>query len=229
MEKAILCWSGGKDSALALHKTALDRRLDVVALLTTITADYSRVSMHGIRQSLLVEQARALNLPSASIYLQKSATNEDYDIQMTRTLLKFKKLGVTACIFGDIFLEDVRRYREERLASAGMEAVFPLWGQDTAGLALFFIAEGFRAVTTCVDGSKLDESFAGREYDERFLAGLPAGVDPCGENGEFHTFAFAGPIFKHEVHFNIGERVKRDSFYFCDLLPIQTEEVHSHN
>ncbi len=219
MEKAVFCWSGGKDSALALHRVCQACRYEVVALLTTLTRDYERVSMHGVRRALLEAQTRALGLPLVPVYISKGADNEEYDAQMRRALLEFKRQGVTACIFGDIFLEDIRRYREERLASVGLQAVFPLWGEDTAKLSAAFIAQGFGAVTTCVDSRLLGEGFVGRTYDAGFLAELPAGIDPCGENGEFHSFTCAGPVFSQPIHYRLGERALREGFYFCDLLP----------
>lgn len=219
MEKAVFCWSGGKDSALALYRVRQARRYEVVALLTTLTRDYERVSMHGVRRALLEAQAKALGLPLAPVYISKAADNAEYDHAMRRILLSFKQQGVAACIFGDIYLADIRRYREERLAEFGLKAVFPLWGEDTARLSAAFIRQGFGAVTTCVDGRVLGEKFVGRTYDAAFLSELPAGVDPCGENGEFHSFACAGPVFQDRIDYQLGERVQRDGFYFCDLLP----------
>lgn len=220
MPKAVLCWSGGKDSARALYETRLGGQYEVVSLLTTVTRDYERVSMHGVRTALIEEQARLLGLPLEKVFITAAASDAEYEAQMRDKLEAFKDKGVSSVIFGDIFLEDLRKYREERLAELGMSAVFPLWQRDTLELAREFIEMGFKAITTCVDSRVLDESFVGRTIDEGFLASLPSGLDPCGENGEFHSFVFAGPVFNTPMKFEIGGKVLREGFYFCDLVPV---------
>ncbi len=220
MEKVLFAWSAGKDSALALYELRKDPAYQVQALLTTITREYDRVSMHGIRRSLLEEQARAIGLPLAPVFIPARGTNEDYEAAMAAALAPYQEAGVTAVAFGDIFLEDVRAYRERNLASAGLRALFPLWGRETGELARSLIRLGFRAITTCVDTHALDARFTGRLVDEQFLAELPPGVDPCGEKGEYHSFAFAGPIFRAPVPFTVGETVLREGrFSYCDLIP----------
>ncbi len=220
VQTALLCWSGGKDSALALHEIARSGSHHVTALLTTITEDYDRISMHGVRSELLGLQAKALNLQVERVPISKSASNEEYETTMHDVLARYKHSGTDDVIFGDIFLEDLRAYRENNLAKLRMNAVFPLWKKDTKSLAAAFIASGFRAVLTCVDTQCLDAGFAGREYDASLLSDLPPSVDPCGENGEFHTFVYDGPIFNGTIPVARGETVLRDGrFCFCDLLP----------
>jgi uncharacterized protein (TIGR00290 family) len=219
-EKAILAWSGGKDSALALHEIREAREVEIVGLLTTITEGYDRSSMHGIRRSLIEQQAESVGLRLERVPLSRVSSNEEYESRMREILEAQKKKGIAAVVFGDIFLEDVRKYRESRLASIGMRGVFPLWAKDTAGLARTFLRLGFKAVVTCVDTEQMDPSYAGRAFDERMLASLPACVDPCGENGEFHSFVFDGPIFGHPIPFSTGEVVLREGrFQYCDLIP----------
>ena len=217
--KVLLAWSSGKDSALALHELQQAGEYEVTGLLTTITADYGRVSMHGVRRELVVAQAAAVGLPLEEVSFGKDASIEDYEAAMRAALTKHKAAGVSAVAFGDLYLADVRDYRRDRLAEVDMQAVFPLWKRDTGELARRFIELGFQAVITCVDTQVLDGRFAGRLYDEELLADLPAGVDPCGENGEFHTFCFAGPIFAQPVTHALGEIVLRDErFNFCDVF-----------
>jgi uncharacterized protein (TIGR00290 family) len=219
VEKAVLSWSGGKDCALAFHRM-LGECMEVVSLLTTVTKDYDRVSMHGIRRMLLHRQAEMLGMHLIEVEISKDADNDEYQDRMKEVTLRIKGSGIHKVAFGDIFLEDVRRYREENLAKVDMDAVFPLWNEDTCRLSREFLELGFRAVVTCVDTERLDAGFAGRFFDEGFLADLPSGVDPSGENGEFHTFVFDGPVFERPVGFDIGERVLRDGrFQFCDLVP----------
>jgi uncharacterized protein (TIGR00290 family) len=218
MEKVLFCWSGGKDSALALHEIIQSKTYDVVSLLTTITEEYERVSMHGVPRVLLEEQADCLGLPLEIVYIPKDCSVEEYGARMEKTLTRFRQDGVSSVVFGDIFLEDVRKYREDNLAQAEMRAVFPLWGRDTATLARSFVTLGFEAIVTCLDSRVLDKRFIGRMIDESFLSELPPGVDPCGENGEFHSFVLGGPIFRERVACVPGEVVLRESFYFCDLL-----------
>lgn len=224
MEKVIFCWSGGKDSALAFHELSKSHRYEVVSLLTTITADYDRVSMHGVRRVLLQQQAQNLGLPVCEISISPGCSNEEYESKTTEALNRFKQNGVSSVVFGDIFLEDLRRYREENLAKLGMKAIFPIWRRDTTELARSLEPSGFRAITTCVDTRKLDKNFSGRIIDKQFLDNLPSGIDPCGENGEYHSFVFEGPIFKNKISFTTGEKVLRDSFfYFCDLVPVESK------
>lgn len=218
-QKVLMAWSGGKDSALALHELGRQPQYEVVSLLTTVTADYNRVSMHGVRRELLHHQAQALGLPLHEVFLTKDTTNDDYERAMASALTLFKQAGVASVVFGDIHLQDVRAYRENNLARADMTAVFPLWGKDAPTLATTFVDLGFKAVVACVDSRVLDRSFCGRLIDRDFLAQLLGNVDPCGENGEFHSFVFDGPAFSAPVPYSLGQVVERDSFLYCDLLP----------
>jgi len=204
---------------MALYELRRNPAYEVIALLTTVTEDYDRVSMHGVRRALLECQARSLGLPLELVFIPKSATNENYERAMGETLTRAQRQGVSSVAVGDISLEDLRKYREKNLARIGMKAVFPIWRRDTSEMARTFVRLGFKAVVTCVDTQALDARFAGREFDARFLADLPAGVDPCAENGEFHTFAYDGPIFHEPIACQKGETVLRDGrFCFCDLL-----------
>ncbi len=220
MERVVLLWSGGKDSALALYELRRAGKYEVAALLTTVTEEYDRVSMHGVRRLLLERQAASVGLPLTQVRIPRNCSNEEYASRMASTCEELKGIGLHTAASGDIFLEDVRRYREGQLAEAGMRGVFPLWGRESAQLARTFVAAGFAAVTVCVDAQALDKEWAGRAFDARFLADLPRGVDPCGENGEFHTFVSNGPIFTERIAWVRGEVVLRDDrFYYCDLLP----------
>lgn len=220
MPKILLSWSGGKDSAFTLQALRQDLHYQVAALLTTVTEDYDRISMHGVRRALLEAQAASLGLPLEIIWISKNASNDEYEAHMGAALSKYQSAGVNTVAFGDIFLEDLRQYREQNLARQGLQALFPLWKSDTRELPHSFIAAGFKAITTCVDTQILDQKFTGRQYDAQFLAELPPGIDPCGENGEFHTFVYAGPIYRQEIPCQLGERVLRENrFYYCDLLP----------
>jgi uncharacterized protein (TIGR00290 family) len=212
-----LSWSGGKDSALALWILARDHGVVPRALITTVTEVYDRISMHGVRRSLLAIQARATGVPLVEVEIPVACTNDIYERRMAAALESDPLRDVEAFAFGDLFLEDIRTYREDRLAAAGKRACFPLWHRDTAELAREFVAMGFEAIVACVDPSKLDGSFAGRRFDDRLLDDLPAGVDPCGENGEFHTFVYAGPIFQAPIAVEVGEIVERDGFVFSDI------------
>lgn len=218
-ERILFCWSGGKDSSLALHEVQQAGRYEVAALLTTVTADYDRISMHGVRRALLHEQAAALGVPLEEIFITKNASNAEYEARMGEAFARFRGEGIESVAFGDIFLEDLKEYRERNLARAGMRALFPIWKRDTRELVRTFLDLGFGAVTTCIDGRVLDASFAGRLIDDQFLADLPDGVDPCGENGEFHSFVFTGPNLSRRIPFELGEIVARDSFFFRDLVP----------
>ena len=218
----ILSWSGGKDSALAFHELQKAETYEVSTLLTTVTEDYDRASMHGVRRRLIARQAASLGVPLETVLISKNASNEEYGAKMRGILEKYRAAGVSSVVFGDIFLEDVRKYREANLAKIGMKGIFPLWKRDTTELAHTFIELGFKAVITCVDSTVLDRSFVGRVFDANFLAELPASVDPCGENGEFHSFVYDGPIFQERILYTIGDVVLRDNrFYYCDLILLQ--------
>jgi len=218
-EKVLLSWSGGKDSAMALYEIRKDHNYEIVSLITSVTEDYDRISMHGVRSVLLQQQAQSLSLPLERILITRNASIEEYESKMEVALTRFQQDGVSSVVFGDIFLEGIRKYREEKLSQIGMTGLFPLWERGSADLAHAFIDLGFKAVVTCVDPKVLDKAFVGRLIDERFLAELPVNVDPSGENGEFHSFVFEGPIFKERIPCTVGEVVLRGSFYFCDLLP----------
>lgn len=217
--KAWLAWSSGKDSAWALHAVRGRGELNVAALLTTVNRTHARVAMHAVRESLLELQAAAAGLPLVKVAIPSPCSNQEYERAMGEAMRRAKSEGVTHMIFGDLFLEDVRRYREENLAPCGIAPVFPLWGIPTRRLAEEMIGAGLRARLTCIDPRKLDTSFAGREWNSQLLSELPPVVDPCGENGEFHTFAYAGPMFRDSIAIRGGEIVERDGFVFADLAP----------
>jgi uncharacterized protein (TIGR00290 family) len=221
MEQVLFSWSGGKDSARALYELLSTRRYQVAALLTTVTEDYDRISMHGVRRVLLEQQARSLGLPLEQVWISRQASNEEYESRMTRVLTRYERAGVDSVVFGDIFLQDLKEYREKNLARLGMKGIFPLWKRDSAELMKSFIELGFKAITVCVDTQALDAKFVGRTVDEQFLADLPDGVDACGENGEYHSFVYGGPIFSKSISHKPGEVVLRDNrFCYCDLLPV---------
>lgn len=244
--RAAFNWSGGKDSALCLHRVLQSGQYTVVRLLTTVNDHYQRISMHGVRTALLEAQAASVGIPLTQIRLPEMPDMPTYESIMGEALAGMKRAGIEACIFGDIFLEDLRRYREQKLAEIGMEAVFPLWQIPTDQLVGEFINLGFKAVVVCVDDRYLDQSFAGREIDETFLRDLPSQVDPCGENGEFHSFVYDGPLFKAPVVFELGDLVHRHytrsqqdrvehpgqpdpdpfdtGFWYRDLVPVSTLE-----
>jgi len=218
--KAIMSWSGGKDSAMALYETQRAGGWEIAGLLTTITRDYDRVCLHGVRTALLEQQAAALGLILDKVYLDTSESQEGCDAKMRSYLAGCRERGIETMIFGDLFLEDVRQYRERNLARAGVQAVFPLWGQDTRTLAEHFLHAGFQAIITCVDLQALPLEFVGRYYDPAFLADLPPEADPCGERGEFHSFVYDGPLFRSPVPFQRGCTVVReDRFAYMDLIP----------
>jgi uncharacterized protein (TIGR00290 family) len=212
-----ISWSGGKDSAFAFW-TLQREHLEPQALITTVTERYDRISMHGVRRELLVRQAQALGLPLVEVTIPPACTNGVYEARMAEAFATPPLAGIEAIAFGDLFLQDVRAYREERLAASGKCGLFPLWNLNTTVLASRFLEAGFRATLVCVDTRLLDSSFAGRPYDEQLLADLPPGVDPCGENGEFHTFVSGGPIFAEPIACEPREIVTRDGFTFCDLI-----------
>ncbi|MBD3392786.1 MAG: ATP-binding protein [Chitinivibrionales bacterium] len=220
-KKIALAWSGGKDAAMALHALKLGGEYDIACLLTTITEDYDRISLHGVRRALLEAQASSAGLPLEHVAIPANSLNEEYETRMREACARLFASGIRRVAFGDLFLPDVRAYRERNLAGAGMEAVFPLWNRDTKELAAGFVRLGFKAVLVCVDTQKLDASFAGREFNDTLVGDLPKAVDPCGENGEFHSFVYDGPVFAAPVAFGRGECVLReDRFRYCDLVPV---------
>jgi uncharacterized protein (TIGR00290 family) len=217
--RAWLAWSSGKDSAWALHTIREQNEFEVVALLTTVKSVYQRVAMHAVRESLLELQAAATGLPLVKVPIPSPCSNEIYEQAMSVAMAQARAEEVHHVVFGDLFLEDIRSYRETQLAACGMTPAFPLWRRDTRQLANEMLAGGISAYLTCVDPRKLDRSFAGRRFDASLLADLPSDVDPCGENGEFHTFSCAGPMFRAPIGVTVGEIVERDGFVFADLLP----------
>jgi uncharacterized protein (TIGR00290 family) len=219
-KSVVLSWSGGKDSALALDALSTDPTVEVVGLLTSVTREYERISVHGVRRSMLEAQVQRLGLPLFEIALSPNCTNDAYEAAFRSALEEIKRElpDVAHIAFGDLFLEDVRAYRERLLEGSGFEPLFPIWGLDTAILARRFISDGFVARLVCVDTTLLDSTFAGRVFDEQLLADLPATVDPCGERGEFHTFVSDGPPFSASIPYRVGETVLRDDrFMFCDI------------
>jgi uncharacterized protein (TIGR00290 family) len=216
--KAWLAWSSGKDSAWCLHLLRQSAEYEIVALLTTVNSAYGRVAMHAVREELLAMQAAAAGLPLVKVPIPSICTNEVYERAMSDAMKRAKSEGVSHVAFGDLFLADIRGYRESRLAACGITPIFPLWARDTPQLAKEMIAGGLSAYITCIDPAKLDRSFAGRRFDRALLADLPCSADPCGENGEFHTFANGGPMFRAPIRVAAGEVVERDSFIFRDLL-----------
>jgi uncharacterized protein (TIGR00290 family) len=224
LEPILFCWSGGKDSAMALHALLQQKEFRVVALLTTVPEGYERIAMHGVRRELLERQTASIGLPLHEVRIPPQCINLVYEQRMEEALRAHYDQGVRKVAFGDIFLEDLRQYRERNLARMGMTALFPIWKRDTRELVRVFRAERFRSIAVCLDTRVLDPSFAGRELDESFFRDLPPLADPCGENGEFHTFVFDGPIFRSPIPVRTGDVVNRDGFVFCDLLP-QMEEA----
>jgi len=222
-EAILFCWSGGKDSAMALYTLLQQPDLRVVALLTTVTETYDRVAMHGVRRELLRRQAESLRLPLHEVFIPPQCVNPIYEARMEEALHIHYAQGIRKVAFGDIFLEDLRAYREKNLARIGMTALFPIWKRNTCELIQFFHQQRFRAIAACIDTKVLSPNFAGRELDESFFRDLPPHADPCGENGEFHTFVFDGPIFHSPIPVRTGEVVNRDGFVFCDLLPEMEE------
>lgn len=229
MKKAIFNWSGGKDSSLALYHVLKEKEYDVKWLLTSINATYQRISMHGVRVELLKRQAQAMGLPLSILEFPEVSTMEIYEQKLGAACRSFAGEGIRYSIFGDIFLEDLRQYREKQLAKVNMQAVFPIWRRSTRDLAYEFIQLGFKAVLVCINEKNLPQSFVGREFDEQLLKDLPNDVDPCGENGEFHTFVYDGPLFNEAIAFERGQKVFREyttkdtqsGFWYCDLLAIE--------
>jgi len=220
-EPVLMAWSGGKDSSLALAEILRDDRYKVTALLTTVTTEYDRVSMHGVRRTLLRQQAAALGLPLHEVEISPQSSNDEYETKMAAALsaTRSREPGLNAVVFGDLFLADIRAYRERMLARLEMHGVWPLWLRDTRALATEFVRAGYKAILVCVDNQALSPEFAGREFDDALLRDLPAEVDPCGENGEFHTFVYAGPIFSQEIPHRRGEMVVRhDRFVYRGLV-----------
>jgi uncharacterized protein (TIGR00290 family) len=214
-----LWWSSGKDSAFALQKLRERADTEVTALVTTVNASFDRVAMHAVRTELLRRQAEAAGVPLRVVEIPHPCSNAEYEAAAGREIAEARRSGVRRMAFGDLFLEDVRRYREDLLAGTGIEPIFPLWGMDTAALAQTMLASGLRAVVTCIDPRALSADFAGRRFDSAFLDALPESADPCGERGEFHTFACAGPMFASEIDVRVGDIVERDGFVFADVLP----------
>ncbi|RVT75418.1 diphthine--ammonia ligase [Flavobacterium sufflavum] len=242
MKKALFNWSSGKDSALALYKILQDSEFEINCLLTSVNQQYQRISMHGVRVELLEQQAQSIGIPLDIMQIHEMPTMEVYENVMQQTLEKLKTKGITHSVFGDIFLEDLRKYREDKLATMGFEGVFPIWKIPTHDLIQEFISLGFKTIVVCVNERFLDKSFVGRIIDQQFIDDLPENVDVCGENGEFHTFSFDGPIFQKPIDFEIGEIVYRKyekpkqessntacdtndttaydyGFWYCDLIP----------
>lgn len=219
--RVLLSWSSGKDSAWTLHVLRRDPRVEVVGLLTTFNESAGRVAMHAVRRELVEAQAAASGVPVWPVALPSPCPNADYEIRMRAAIDRARAEGVTHVAFGDLFLEDIRAYRARMLSGTGIEPLFPLWCSPvhTPGLARRMMQAGLRAILTCVDPRQLDEAFAGRDYNAQFLADLPAGVDACGERGEFHTFCFAGPMFSREIPVQTGKTVSRDGFCFTDIIP----------
>jgi uncharacterized protein (TIGR00290 family) len=224
-EPILFCWSGGKDSAMALNALRQNKNVEIISLLTTVTETYDRISMHGVRRELLRQQSESLQIPLYEVPIPPQCGNPIYEERMERALRNFLSQGVRKVAFGDIFLADLRAYREKNLARIDMTAEFPIWLRDTRELSRHFQTEKFRAVTACIDPRVLPSTFAGRELDASFFAELPPTADPCGENGEFHTFVFDGPIFSRPIPFRTGEVVERDNFIFCDLLPLEEKAI----
>ena len=217
MERIVMCWSGGKDSCLALHELQQSETYDIVALMTTVTRDYDRISMHGVPGELLRAQAEALGVPLHEVFIPATCSNADYEAAMGEAFADFRQRGICTVAYGDLFLADIRAYRDALMARNGMRAIYPVWHRDTQAFMRDFIRLGFKAVTCCVDTQQLSEEFTGRLLDEGFLADLPKHLDPCGENGEFHTFVFDGPAFTNPVPLMIGKRIARGRFAYCDL------------
>jgi uncharacterized protein (TIGR00290 family) len=219
-QPVVLSWSGGKDSSMAAHQLLASEEFDIAALLTTVTEDFDRISMHGVRRELLERQAASLAIPLHTVMIPKDCPNEIYEARMREAFAHFKSRGIIHIAFGDLFLADVKQYRDERLAEAGMTGVYPIWMRDTQELVRSFISLGFKAILACVDTHAIDASFAGREIDDRLLRDLPPSADPSGERGEYHSFVYDGPIFKRPIACRAGETAMRSQrFNYCDIVP----------
>ena len=230
MIKTYFNWSTGKDAALAFYHLSQNEKYSIEHLLTSVNTHFNRVSMHGLRRELMEQQVAAMGLPHTTIELPEQPDMEEYESIMLSTVSKLKSFGLTTAAFGDIFLEDLKTYRENQLSKQGIDAIFPLWKRNTKDLLHEFLDLGFKAIIVCTKASLLDESFAGRVLDKDFIKDLPPNVDPCGENGEFHTFCFDGPIFKNPISFEVGEKIYKEykapkdtgkdsmGFWFCDLV-----------
>jgi uncharacterized protein (TIGR00290 family) len=221
MKRILLSWSSGKDSAWALHTLRQQSNYEIAGLLTTFNQEADRVAMHAVRRTLVERQAAAAGIPLWTVPLPWPCSNQQYEALMSETCAKAVAEGIQGIAFGDLFLEDVRAYRIRQLSGTGLEPLFPVWGIPTDVLAHEMIAAGLKAVLTCIDTNKLDRAFAGRYFDEEFLFSLPNGIDPCGENGEFHSFVYAGPMFRSEIPIVLGEQVTRDQFVFTDVIPAE--------
>ncbi len=220
-EPVVLSWSGGKDSAMAAYQLLASQKYEITALLTTVTEGFDRISMHGVRRELLERQADSLGIPLRKIMIPQDCTNEIYEARMREAMSRIKAHGITKIAFGDLFLQDVKKYRDEMLAQAGMTGVYPIWMRDTEELVRTFIGLGFRAILACVDTQAIDAAFAGREIDLQLLRDLPQSADPCGEYGEYHSFVYEGPIFKNAIACSTGERVLRNErFNYCDIVAL---------
>lgn len=218
--KVVVSWSSGKDCAFALHQVRNEGDFEVVGLLTTLNSENDRVAMHGVRKALLQRQMAALDLPAEMVMLPMPCDNETYRRLVGGTVESLFERGVQHIVFGDLYLEDIRQYREEQMAGSGIEPIFPLWLRDTGQLSRDMVESGLRAIVTCVDQRVLSADFVGRQYDHRFLDELPAGIDPCGENGEFHTLVIDGPMFSGCLNVSVGEKVLRGDFAFADVVPV---------
>ena len=220
VKRVVVSWSGGKDSTLALNEILNNPDYEVRSLITTVTEGYDRISIHGVRNELLDKQVESIGIPLQKVLIPKDSTNDQYEKALNDVLLYFKNKGINEIVFGDIFLEDVKKYRDELLDKLDMKGIYPIWKKDSKELARKFIDLRFKAVTTCIDSQQIDKKFVGREYNSEFLNDLPNSADHCGENGEFHTFVYDGPLFDKKIDFTKGEIVFRDDrFYYCDLLP----------
>ncbi len=220
MPKAVVSWSSGKDCAFALHQVRTEGRLDVVGLLTTLNEENDRIAMHGVRKELLQMQLEALDLPAEMVMLPMPCDDETYRQRIGLTVETLRKRGVKQVIFGDLFLEDIRQYREEQMQGSGLDPVFPLWQRDTGQLCRDMVDSGLQAIVTCVDQRVLSAEFLGRRYDHQFLDELSPDIDPCGENGEFHTLVTAGPMFSRPIAVQLGEKIFRGDFAFVDVCPV---------
>lgn len=219
MNRALVFWSSGKDSAYALHLICSRKDVEVAGLFTTVNRPAERVAVHHVPEALLVAQARACGLPLTRVHIPDPCPNTEYEAIVGAALRRAKRAGITHVVFGDLFLEDIRTYRESLLAGSGLEPWFPLWARDTRQLAVEMVLMGLRARITCLDPNVIPRSFAGRVFDRQLLAELPQGIDPCGENGEFHTFAYAGPMFRRPIAAHVGDTHERDGMVYADMIP----------